>query len=131
MLSAVELVCVPPDRIDEFWPLAKLRIQAAIETTGLSKFEDIEQQVLTGNQLLWLAWSGEIEAAATTHLSDNVCTIVACAGHYRERWIPLLGEIEAYARNEGCRAMRLYGRRGWERALKDYHVAHIIMEKNL
>ncbi len=128
---SVDLICVPPELINEFWPLAKDRIRVAIETTGLSPFSDTERQVLCGEQLLWLAWSGEIEAAATTHLSDNVCTIVACAGYYRERWLPLLGQIEAYARDEGCRAMRLFGRKGWERILKDYHVEHIVMEKAL
>lgn len=131
MSSSVDLVCVPPSRINEFWPLARDRIRVAIETTGLSQFVDIERQVLDGEQLLWLAWSNEIEAAATTHLSNNVCTIVACAGHYRERWMPLLAKIENYAKNEGCRCMRLYGRKGWERALKDYRVEHIIMEKVL
>jgi hypothetical protein len=128
---SVDLVCIPPNRINEFWPLVRDRIRVAIETTGLSPFSETERQVLNGEQLLWLAWSDQIEAAATTHLSDNVCTIVACSGHCRERWLPLLAKIENYARNEGCRCMRLFGRRGWERALKDYRVEHIVMEKVL
>lgn len=127
----IDLVCVDPKNIQQFWPLARDRIRVAIETTGLSPFAETERQVLAGEQLLWLAWSGSIEAAATTHLSDNVCTIVACSGHYRDRWISLRDKIEAYAKAEGCKRMRLYGRKGWERVLTDYRVEHIVMEKAL
>ncbi len=129
MSFAVDLICVDPKEISQVWPYAGNLIRAAIEQTGLSEFEDIERQVFSGDQLLWLAISDHIEAAATTHLSNNVCTIVACAGHNRERWLPLRAKIEAYAKAEGCRAVRLYGRKGWERTLRDYHVEFVIMEK--
>lgn len=129
--SSVDLVCVDPKNVDQIWPQARTLIKTAIERTGLSEFADIEAQVLSGDQLLWLAISDHIEAAATTHLSNNVCTIVACSGHNRERWLPLLAQIERYARNEGASCTRLYGRPGWQRVLKDYRVEHVIMEKAL
>lgn len=129
MPSSAELVCVDPKMILGFWPSARALIKAAIEATDLSSFEDTERQVLSGEQLLWIAWSGKIEAAATTHLSNNVCTIVACSGHERERWLSFQEQIEAYAKAEGCERIRIYGRKGWERVLKDFHVAHVILEK--
>lgn len=124
------LICVDPARAGEFWPYAGPMIRAAIERTGLSEFDDIEKQVLAGEQLLWLAWSDRIEAAATTHLSRNVCTLTACSGHQRERWLHLLSAIEAYAKAEGAN-MRIYGRRGWERVLDGYRVEYVILEKDL
>jgi hypothetical protein len=81
--------------------------------------------------LLWLAVSDHIEAAATTHLSRNVCTLTACSGHQRERWLPLFKKIEKYAKDEGCTAMRIFGRKGWERVLDGYHVEHVVLEKAL
>ncbi|WP_080586202.1 hypothetical protein [Bradyrhizobium elkanii] len=125
------LICVDPARVAEFWPFAGPLIRAAIERTGLSEFEDIEKQVLAGEQLLWLAWSEQIEAAATTHLSRNVCTLTACSGHQRERWLPLFGAIEQYAKNEGAKIMRIYGRKGWERVLDGYRAEYVILEKGL
>ena len=125
------LVCVPPAEVTQIWPYAGGMIRAAIERTDLSAFEDIEKAVLDGDQLLWIAVSDHIEAAATTHLSRNICTLTACSGHQRERWLPLLSKIEAYAKAEDCKALRLYGRPGWQRVLKDYHVEHIVMEKDL
>lgn len=106
-------------------------IRAAIERTELGDFEYIEENVLSGNQFLWLAVSDHIEAAATTHLSRNVCTITACSGNQRERWLPLLAKIEKYAKDEGCHTMRLGGRKGWERVLTGYRVEHVILEKAL
>ena len=136
MRSLVDLVCVDPERVHAIWSQARDGIRSAIEKTGLSDFEDIERDVLKGNQLLWLAWNGEaIEAVATTHLvlvgGRKICVLTACAGQDRDRWLPLLAHIEGYAKNEGCEVMRIFGRRGWQRVLEGYHVENVVLEKEL
>jgi len=128
---SVDLLCVNPSDVQKVWPLARDLICAAIERTELSDFADIEKDVLAGNQLLWLAISDRVEAAATTHLSRNVCTLTACSGHQRERWLPLFARIEKYAKDEGCATMRIYGRKGWERVLDGYKAEYVILEKAL
>jgi hypothetical protein len=126
-----KLVCVVPDRVFDFWPFARPLIKAALERTRLSNIEDIESDVLEGRQLLWLAWSDRIEAAATTQLASGVCILTACSGHDRERWLPLFDRIEKYARDECCSTMRIFGRKGWERVLDGYRVEHVVLEKAL
>jgi hypothetical protein len=126
-----KLICVDPDKVFDFWPFARPLIKAALERTRLSNIEDIETDVLEGRQLLWLAWSDHIEAAATTQLAAGVCTLTACSGHQRERWLPLFAQIEKYAMDECCSTIRLFGRKGWERVLDGYHVEHVILEKHL
>jgi len=134
-MSPTELVCVDPACIRDVWPHARDKIKRAIEATGLSAFEDIEDGVFAGEQLLWLAWDGsEIVAVATTQITkplSKVCTLTACAGHGRERWLPLFGQIEQYATDEGCSSMRIFGRKGWERVLTGYTSKHVILEKPL
>lgn len=134
-MKSVDLVCVNPENINEIWPSARLLIKAAIEQTNLSEFADIEQQVLSGDQLLWLAISDHIEAAATTHLIKTsgkpVLIVTACSGLQRERWLPLFSRIEKYAKDEGASRVRIFGRRGWERVLTGYHAAYVILEKEL
>ena len=81
-------------------------------------------------------WDGKsIEAAATTHLvkvnNHKLLILTACAGHHRERWLPLFERIESYAKSEGCKSIRIYGRKGWERVLKNYRVEHVILERQL
>ena len=110
----VDLVCVDPERVREFWPYAGPMIRQA--TRQLSLYEQIERSVLTGDQLLWLAWDGAIKSAATTHLADHVCTVTACSGDDMERWLPCFAGIQKYAESEGCR-VRIQGRPGWKRAL--------------
>lgn len=135
LTNTISLVCVDPARVREAWPYAKDLIRSAVERTGLGSFKCVENDVLCGDQLLWLAWDGKILAAVTTRLADNgtnkVCEIVACAGECREKWLPLIARIEKYATDEGCSAMRIIGRRGWSRALPDYKSRYEIMEKPL
>lgn len=127
----MNLICVDPEKIFDVWPHVRPLIKAAIDATGLSDFNDIESDVLSGDQLLWMAVSDHIEAAATTHLSRNVCVLTACSGHHRERWLPLFAKIEKYAKDEGATTMRIFGRRGWERVLDGYQSTHVILEKAL
>ncbi len=133
--DSVDLVCVDPANVNQIWPQARLLIKSAIEHTGLSDFDHIEAQVLSGDQLLWLAISDHIEAAATTHLVKTrgrpILIITACSGSQRERWMDLRHKVEAYAKAENCSRIRLYGRVGWQRVLKDYQVEYVIMEKVL
>lgn len=103
---------------------------------GLTKFAQIEQDVLAGKALLWIGWDGwEIVAAVVTQLvetdADKVCTIVACGGFGMRDWLPLIDRLEQYARDEGCGVMRIFGRKGWARVLKDYQTNRIIMDKRL
>lgn len=128
------LICVAPTKVHEFWPhIAKLLREACRRTT-LNAFGDIAADVLSGRSLLWFAWNGNaIEAAATTVLINSdigkVCIITACGGSGMKRWLPLLDGIEAYARDEGCTRVRIYGRKGWLRVLDGYREKHVIMDK--
>ena len=131
--ASVDLCCCDPATVHQIWPQAAPLIRSAIERTDLSDFADIEYDVLSGDQLLWLAISDHIEAAATTHLVKTrgkpVCILTACSGAQRDRWLPLFAQIEKYAKDEGARCMRIYGRKGWERVLDGYRVEHVILEK--
>ncbi len=136
MSASVELVCVNPKQAHEVWPYVSELICRATRRTNLSHSHDIEYDVLYGDGLLWLAWNGNaIEAAATTSLietdTDKVCVLTACGGEQMDRWLPLLAKIEDYAKAEGCACVRIYGRKGWIRMLPDYHVEHVILEKDL
>lgn len=130
-----ELVCVDPSRINEIWPHASHLVKSACDRTGLSDFAVVEREVLAGEQLLWLAWSDRIEAAATTKIVQSgqhkIGIVVACGGSDRNRWLSLLEQIEKYAKAEGCRCVRIFGRRGWKRALTGYQVEHVVLQKVL
>lgn len=97
---------------------------------------DLLGALASRRMLLWLIWDGSrIVGAVVTEISETitgrVCVLVAMGGERRDRWLHLLGQIEDYAMQENCRAVRLYGRKGWKRVLRDYRETRIIMEKEL
>jgi hypothetical protein len=136
MPSSAELVCVDPKRVGELWPHISPLLRAACRRTELNAFADIEADILAGRSLLWIAWNGQaVEAAAATILINSeigkVCIITACGGAAMKRWLPLIKEIENYARDEGCTRVRIFGRKGWLRVLEGFEAKHIIMDKEL
>jgi hypothetical protein len=130
----VELICVDPKRVHEIWPHVVHLIHGAVKRTNLSHTLDIDDDILHGHGLLWLACDGsKILAAMTTSLvstdRDKVCILTACGGEEMKQWLPLLRKIEAYAKDEGCGCVRIYGRKGWARVLDGYRVEHVILER--
>jgi hypothetical protein len=136
MPSTAELVCVDPRRVQEIWPRVRPLLKAACYRTKLNAFEDVEADILSGRSLLWMAWNGlTVESAAATVLINSeigkVCIITVCGGSDMKRWLPLIDQIETYAKAEGCRRVRIYGRKGWLHVLDGYEEKHIIMDKEL
>ena len=129
-------VCCDPKIVKDVWPKVAHFVRQAIERTDLGRFDKLEEDLLAGNALLWLAVTeSEIHAAAITQLivteRSSVCAIRACGGNGVNNWISLIGMIENYARNERCDCVRLVGRKGWARMLKDYRADMVIMERRL
>lgn len=139
MPSTVDLICVDRSRLEETWPHVAPLLRRAFTRTGFALFSDLERDVFNGNALVWLAWNGEsIEAAAATalHPTDGglVCSVLACGGAddaEMKHWLPLLGRIEQFAKQEGCARTRVVGREGWTRALDGYQKKHVVLEKEL
>jgi hypothetical protein len=136
MSASASLHCIPPQLAREIWPLVRDKLYAAVRRTDLSHSVDIARDVLHGDGVLWLACDGqEIEAAAVTLLTRTdrhlVCLITALGGSNMERWLPLLSQIEDWAKAEGAALVRVMGRPGWARVLKDYEVSNVVLERPL
>lgn len=132
----IQCICIDPKFVDRVWPLVAHLIRAAMRKGRISDFADVERAVLAGRQLLWVAADTQaIWAAATIELSrangEKLCTIVACGGRERARWLSLKKELEKFAKAEGCAAIRIHGRRGWAREFPDYRLTRILLEKQL
>jgi hypothetical protein len=129
-----ELLCVDPKRVAEFWPHVEPLLREAIIRTGISAWQDIEYNILYGDDLLWIGWDGEkVLFAGSTSLQQTdiglVCVITACGGTDMHRWLPLISKIETYAKAEGCTRTRIVGRRGWMRVLEGYEMKNVILDK--
>ena len=112
------LVCIPPDKVALVWPLARNLIFAAMKRGDLSSFGPVEDSVLRGDALLWLALTYEdgdgvrIDAAAVTELHRTewrkVCVVVACGAP--------LGRLGASGRSRASGRLRPSSRAAASRA---------------
>jgi hypothetical protein len=132
----VQLVRVPKQHVRQIWPLVSDLLHRAVKRTDLAHTKDLEADVVDGNGVLWLAIDGDcIEAAATTLLvrtdRNLVCVISACGGSNLENWLPLLAELEAWAKSEGAAKVRIFGRVGWADVLQNYDVKNVVLERLL
>lgn len=133
--ASARLLCIPPTEVSKVWPHVRQYIEEAALRGG-GDFYDIKHGVLNGPDLLWLAWDGDkIIAAAITRLGTlnnrKICTIAACGGEGWQRFGHMIEDLENFAIGEGCNAVRIEGRAGWSRVLKDYDVRSVVLEKEL
>ena len=140
MSASASLICVHPNDVPAVWPLVADRLRAAYLRTDLSHTDDLERDVLGGEAVLWVAASpgspvAEIDAAMVAKLvrtdRNLVCMITACGGSNMSRWLDHLAAIERWAKAEGAAKIRLFGRKGWLRVLKNYQARNVVLERAL
>jgi hypothetical protein len=128
-------ICIDPAHVEKMWPLVRHYIATAMENGG-GDFEKVQGDVLRGDKLLWIAadeegiWAGVVTGLHIEN-GQKFCVIWACGGREKDRWLPLISVIEKFAKDEGCASIRVYGRKGWGRALPDYNLISITLEKAL
>src|SRR5258708_28069586 len=114
--ASAEAVCVDPKQVTCVWEYVKHWIKRAMERADLGAFEAVEDDVMTGQALLWLVWNApEIQSAAVTQLvttqNSKVCMITASGGENMPSWLPLIEKIENHARNQGVAMSRVLSRK--------------------
>ena len=129
-----DLVLIPPEHVAKVWKLGAEFIEAA--TREAEQSPELLKQLCEENKAqLWFAWSDCCEAAAVTEIATTPqgvkCVITALGGRNSSRWFGYLDELEAWAKRQGCNGMRIYGRKGWARKLRDYRVTRLILDKEL
>lgn len=132
----MKLLCVDPVLVPKFWPHVENDISEAMRRGGLGSLGSVRDAVFTSRALLWLAvQDSDIRACAVTQLIETewrrICEIAACGGKDMQQWLPLIAGLEKYARDEGCEAVRIMGRKGWQRMLKHYRPTQVILERAL
>lgn len=135
-----QVICVAPQFLDKVWPHTRRWLERAIDRGhGDYSLDYVYRQLKANKSLLWVAWSKQrgLLAACTTEIvgmldtNDRVCVITTYGGIMPEP--SYLDRIEKYARDEKCVLMRLYGRSGWNRVLRErgYTQPWVAIEKRL
>ncbi len=132
-----DLVCVPPNKIVDVFPLVRGLLEGVAERSGgrwsvsglLERFVNAEWQ-------LWIVWNGDVRAIVGTELylemtGMKCCMLRFCTGSGAPEWSHLLSKIEDFARAEGCTYLDMLARKGWAKHLPDYKLTHIELCKDL
>lgn len=133
--APLDLVAIPWDEVDEIWPLGEEFINAGC-AAGEADPETLKLDCENGYAQFWLAWSDHCEAAAVTRIIETpnglVCVYEAMgAKSLRRSNKEVAPKIEQWAKAQGCIAVRIYGRPGWSRAMPDYTLRWVCMDKGL
>lgn len=112
--------------MQRFWPLFSGWISAATKRTrGWWGPDDVKAACEKGSCQLWAVWEGGQErAAVVTELErapgKMLAVISVLGGKGMRRWLPLIAEIEDWARKNGATEIQIRGRKGFERVLQRY-----------
>lgn len=128
---------IPAHVIDDVWDEVRPWIAAACKTAR-GKFDenDIRIGLLERDDQLWIWRSPTAYAIGITRITNypkqRVCTIRIVTGRNRREWEKeCIAAIERWAKAQGCDAMELQARPGWEKALPEYDKTHVYLEKRL
>jgi hypothetical protein len=128
-LPVLSVVAKPPH---EHWERCKAWIEAGL-MGGLIKIADVEAQLADGSAILWPGRQCAIVSEFVTYPSGERAAQVMSAGGDMDEILSLIPGMEAFGRLNGCAAVTVQGRRGWEKVLKasGYEFLAITLKKAL
>jgi hypothetical protein len=133
----VDLVQIPTRAIVEVFPTIKGWLEGLAERSGGRwSVSGLLQKFVAGDWQLWMVWDGKPRAIVGTELylemtGMKCCMIRFCTGSGAPEWQHLLGNIEDWARLEGCSYLDMLARKGWAKHLPEYKLTHVELERDL
>ena len=127
---------IPHWEVDFLWVTIEPMIEKALKR-GLGEWAaaDIRAALLNRDMQLFAAYrDSKIQAVMVTQILSypqmKVCDLVLCGGEGLGFWKDNISDVEAWASQQGCRMARLFGRRGWIKAL-NWQEAYTVIYKEL
>ena len=88
---------------------------------GDAPLAEVLADLSTAHAQLWIAHEGDdIAMAMLTQCGERVCHIWHLGGREPSRWLHLIEDLKARAKERGFHTITLEGRRGWQRLLAPY-----------
>ena len=101
------------------WARSAPWLQAALDHAGRTHtLEDVRAALDTGRARLWTGRGSALVALVEDDPGERRLLIWLAGGDRDELEHDLLGRVEAWGRETGCRRVLVIGREGWARTLK-------------
>ena len=124
------------------WATFRRMIKPALSDTEVDcTYEQVIEKVLDGKAQSWVMAEAEttlVVGAVVTELLQyesglKACLIIGCATEDTKMTFEsirsMVAVIETYAKFQGCDILRIVGRRGWGRVLKDFETSYTCFDK--
>jgi len=119
------------DRLKDQWDRCHKWIADALEYSGgTHSMEDVFGAVAIGEAQLHPLEKSCIITEVVDYPSLTVCRIWLAGGDLDEL-VEAEKSIAVWAKAQGCDAMEINGRKGWQRQLKDYTATSVVLTKDL
>lgn len=133
---------VTADMVDNFWEMVKPLLSPATEIAGETTVEDLYPELKNGNKLLWISYDdsqglyGSAVTSIVQHPLKRVLLLeyLGAVPHTMQRCFDEVKDtFIKWAKHHDCDSIELYGRKGWERVLKDsgYKTTRYVYTLNL
>ena len=119
------------DRLSDQWQRCHKWISDALEYSGgTHSIEDVYLACAIGEAQLHPLEKSCIITEVVDYPSLTVCRIWLAGGDLDEL-VEAEKSIAVWAKAQGCDAMEINGRKGWQRQLKDYTATSVVLTKEL
>jgi hypothetical protein len=122
---------------DTIWEDVRPLFERFARVTGEISPEQVRKGAADSNMQVWGLQDAEsVQAVAVTEISDTprgyLCVVrIACGETPKPMQERLLDAIGAWAREMGCYAVRIVGRRGWLKRFPQLKQTAVVMEWTL
>lgn len=135
----VKLLAIPPSEVGRVWRIAQEQLALAVSWSRKVDLAEMRERLASGFGQLWMVWAPQQERVLCTFVVELIeypsgwktARVVLLGGGSLESWRHLLGDVEAWARAEGCHAVEIVGRKGWQRVFPDYEHCETVIAKEL
>lgn len=140
MVSVVtRIVGIAPSEIDAYWPTVLPFIERALAESGSLYSADAVRDAATKSHVqIWVIadFGDKIVGIGVTEVVNyasgrKVAWIFALAGAGFDGWSHHIETIEAWSKSLGCDSLRIMGRAGWVRKLRNWRKVAVVLEKKL
>ena len=127
---------LPPETIEPLWNSLRARLLPAIERSrGMITEDEVFEKLTALQWQCWVAYAeSDLKAAIVTRILESrsgkrVVQAVLAGGDDRRLWQrPIVERLKQFTQDEQCQALRIVGRKGWERVYPEFKVDQIVLE---
>lgn len=132
----MEITRIFPEDIEHIWDILLPLVSNERMLNNWVSSETLKTQLISNKADLWVNYELTSFAIGATYSRTDgsktyIVNYMASSNGSKEGWDETIKTIEEQAKDWGCTTIQVKGRRGWQRALPDYKLVQITLEKEL